>query len=78
MVVGSFTIGSAKRVMAPKMWHMPYSFSALMNLSAIIPNNAGIKSDAIPIVENSAPNLEPVHSLELVTGSINGYILGRV
>jgi len=45
------------------MWRMPYSFSALIHLSAIMPVKAGIKRDDSASVEKIAPNWGKVHPL---------------
>lgn len=45
------------------MCRMPYSFSAFIHLSAIIPKIAGINTDAMPNVEKTAPNSDPPHFL---------------
>jgi hypothetical protein len=42
---------------------MPYNFSALTHLSAIIPVSAGIKSEDKPRVEKIIPKSEPDHFL---------------
>jgi hypothetical protein len=78
IVVGSVTIGIVKSTTAPRRWQMPKSFSAFIHLSATIPKRAGINKEAIPMVEKSAPKAEPVHTLVLVEGSINGYNFGNV
>lgn len=58
-VNGSLIMGTVKRTIAPQIWNMPYSFSAFTHLSAIIPAMEGINNEAIPIVENIAPNSVP-------------------
>jgi hypothetical protein len=62
-VVGLSTRGRQNRTVAPKICIIAYNFSALTNLSEMIPIRAGINIAEIPMVENMAPNSAPDHCL---------------
>src|SRR5262249_3531005 len=57
--VGVCTIGTQNRIMAPAICSRPYSFSALIQRSAMTPVTAGMNSAAMPIVEKIAPKPTP-------------------
>lgn len=62
-VVGLSTKGRQKRTTDARICKPPYSFSAFMNRSEMIPVIAGINIDEIPIVEKITPNSAPDHCL---------------
>ena len=62
-MVGSLTNGTRNNTAAPKICSMPYSFSALMNLSTKMPVSPGMKMAEIPMVEKMAENCVAVPSL---------------
>src|SRR6478735_5111021 len=59
IAVGLSTIGTQNRTTAPQICRRPYSRSALIHLSAMIPAIDGMNSEAMPIVEKIAPNDVP-------------------
>src|SRR3546814_7105790 len=63
MTIGSSTIGMQNNITAPQMCSAPYSFSALIHLSATTPISAGMNREAKPMVENTSPKLVPDHCL---------------
>ncbi len=56
---GLSIVGIANSTIAPQMCNSPYSFSALIHLSATMPAIDGMNSDAMPMVEKIAPNPVP-------------------
>jgi hypothetical protein len=57
--VGFVTIGTQNSTIDPKICNAPYSFSACIHLSDIMPAIAGINIDEMPMVEKIAPNCAP-------------------